>query len=76
MNVRLVFEPTVAKNPGTGEVSGSTLLDDVQRQHILKVLERTRWRLRGQSGAAELLGLKPSTLEYRMKKLGIVRPKS
>jgi transcriptional regulator with GAF, ATPase, and Fis domain len=52
----------------------STSLDAVQRWHILKVLERTRWRLRGDEGAAELLDMKPSTLEYRMKKLGIKRP--
>lgn len=52
----------------------STSLDAVQRRHILKCLERTRWRLRGQGGAAELLDMKPSTLEYRMKKLNIQRP--
>jgi formate hydrogenlyase transcriptional activator len=49
-------------------------LDDVQREHILSVLERTNWRVSGPSGAADLLGLKPTTLEYRMKKLGIRRP--
>ncbi len=54
---------------------GSTRLDDVQRRHVLKVLERTQWRLRGKMGAGELLGMKPSTLEYRMKKLGIERPR-
>ena len=44
------------------------------RTYILKVLERTGWRIRGTGGAAELLGLKPTTLEARMKKLGIRRP--
>ena len=44
------------------------------RAYILKVLERTGWRIRGAGGAAELLGLKPTTLEARMKKLGIRRP--
>jgi transcriptional regulator with GAF, ATPase, and Fis domain len=53
-----------------------TRLDDVQREHIRAVLERTRWRIRGAGGAAELLGLKPSTLEDRMAKLGLRRPKA
>ncbi len=43
-------------------------------QHIRATLERTRWRIRGQGGAAELLGLKPTTLESRMAKLGLARP--
>src|SRR5262245_4086015 len=50
-------------------------LDEVERHHMLQVLQNTRWRIRGNGGAAELLGLKPTTLEARMKKLGIVRPK-
>jgi transcriptional regulator with GAF, ATPase, and Fis domain len=51
------------------------LLKDVERDHILKILKQTGWRVRGNAGAAELLGLKPTTLEARMKKLGVVRPK-
>jgi transcriptional regulator with GAF, ATPase, and Fis domain len=38
-------------------------------------LKETSWRVSGKKGAAELLGLKPTTLESRMKKLGIKRPK-
>ena len=48
-------------------------LEEVQRQHILRVLARTQGRLYGPGGAAALLGLKPSTLQSRMKKLGITR---
>jgi formate hydrogenlyase transcriptional activator len=48
-------------------------LVDVERAHILEVLDATGWRVSGTGGAAELLGLRPSTLESRMKKLGIVR---
>lgn len=48
-------------------------LSDVQRRHILDVLGRTGWRIRGNNGAAEILGLKPTTLESRMGKLGIER---
>jgi PAS domain S-box-containing protein len=54
--------------------SPAQTLDDVQRQHILAVLERTGWRISGPRGAAALLGVKPTTLEYRISKLGITRP--
>ncbi len=43
-------------------------------EHIRATLEGTCWRVRGQGGAAELLGLKPTTLESRMAKLGLSRP--
>jgi transcriptional regulator with GAF, ATPase, and Fis domain len=57
------------------EETQAMLLKDVERNHILKILSQTGWRVRGNAGAAELLGLKPTTLEARMKKLGVVRPK-
>ena len=47
---------------------------EVDREHIRHVLEMTGWRVRGKGGAAESLGLKPTTLETRMAKLGIYRP--
>jgi PAS domain S-box-containing protein len=46
-------------------------LDEVQRRHIRKVLKRTAGRISGRSGAAELLGLKPTTLRSRMQRLGL-----
>jgi transcriptional regulator with GAF, ATPase, and Fis domain len=49
-------------------------LEDVERKHITRVLADCNWRVKGPSGAAKQLDLKPSTLRYRMKKLGIVRP--
>ena len=49
-------------------------LEVVERNHIIDVLNKTSWRVSGQKGAANLLGLKPTTLESRMKKLGITRP--
>jgi DNA-binding NtrC family response regulator len=49
-------------------------LDEVQKDYILRTLETTRWRVRGRRGAADILGLKPTTLESRMAKLGIRRP--
>ena len=56
------------------QTDGEATLDDVQRRRILQVLEQTNYRIRGPRGAAELLGLKPTTLESRMAKLGINRP--
>ena len=50
-------------------------LDEMARNHITEVLELTGWRVRGTGGAAELLDLKPTTLEARMKKLEIERNK-
>ena len=48
-------------------------LDELQRRHILATLEQTHWRVSGAKGAAALLGVKPTTLESRMAKLGIRR---
>jgi PAS domain S-box-containing protein len=48
-------------------------LQDMERMHIVAVLEKTDWRLAGQDGAAEVLGLKRTTLQAKMKKLGIKR---
>ncbi|WP_054851321.1 PAS domain S-box protein [Olleya sp. ITB9] len=50
-------------------------LDSVLRNHILEVLEGCNWKISGEKGASELLGLKPSTLRDRMSKLGIKKPK-
>lgn len=54
--------------------SSSTRLDDVNRSHIIDVLEACNWIVKGPGKAAERMGLAPSTLRYRMKKLGIKRP--
>lgn len=56
--------------------SGATpipTLEEKEREHITEVLELTGWRVRGERGAAEVLGIKPTTLEARMKKLNIQR---
>lgn len=50
-------------------------LQDVEKQHILDALKQTGWRVSGEKGAAKILGLNPTTLEARMKKLGIQREK-
>jgi formate hydrogenlyase transcriptional activator len=60
-------------SPASAPVSHSTL-DDAQRQHIIRVLRQTQWRIAGPRGAAAILGLKRTTLQARMRKLGIKRP--
>jgi len=51
-------------------------LIDVEREHIRTVLERAGWRIRGAGGAADRLGMRPTTLETRMAKLGLARPRA
>lgn len=53
---------------------GADTLQDVERTHILHVLQETAWRIEGPRGAAVRLGLKPSTLRWRMQKLDIIKP--
>ena len=54
----------------TSAASGVTLIE-IEKRHIRSILDSTRWRIEGGGGAAQLLGLKPSTLRSRMLKLGI-----
>jgi PAS domain S-box-containing protein len=61
--------------PPGGAARRSQKLVDVEKDHIRSVLESTGWRIRGASGAADRLGLRPTTLETRMAKLGLKRPK-
>jgi PAS domain S-box-containing protein len=48
---------------------------EVEKQHIMRVLEEKGWRVEGPEGAAKVLGMNPSTLRTRMRKLAIKRPK-
>ena len=58
----------------SSEADASGNLQDMERMHLAAVLEKTGWRLAGKGGAAEVLGLKRTTLQAKMKKLGIKRP--
>jgi chemotaxis protein methyltransferase CheR len=49
-------------------------LNEVERDYIVRVLEQTHWRVSGQNGASQILGLDRSTLRARMRKLGIRQP--
>jgi formate hydrogenlyase transcriptional activator len=65
------FEP---QKSSIAEPTGISSLEENEKQHIMSALRYTRWKVRGENGAAELLQINPSTLESRMKKLGIERP--
>jgi formate hydrogenlyase transcriptional activator len=66
----ITSSPNPAPNPGASPPT----LDEAQRQHILQILRQTQWRIAGPRGAAAILGLKRTTLQARMRKLGIKRP--
>lgn len=66
------IQPDQQELPSTGIMN---TLKENELQHILKVLHKTKWRIQGPGGAAEILDIHPSTLASRMKKLGIKKPK-
>jgi transcriptional regulator with GAF, ATPase, and Fis domain len=67
---RLVLQ---APKPSIRAAEAAQTLEALEIRHIRSVLESTNWRVRGRGGAAERLGLKPTTLESRMARLGITR---
>lgn len=76
----LISIPTDSKTETTSvmddrKVRTAKEFDDLERKNLLLAMESTGWRIAGKDGAAQLLGLKPSTLTSRMKALGIQRPK-
>jgi transcriptional regulator with GAF, ATPase, and Fis domain len=62
-------------SPGNPAIPASTL-QEVERTHILRVLEDANWVIKGPKGAARMLGLHPNTLRSRLQKLGIKSPRS
>jgi transcriptional regulator with GAF, ATPase, and Fis domain len=72
---RQLVVPLPAATTTTVPQSAMTLAT-LEVEHIRSVLESTNWRVRGRGGAAERLGLKPTTLESRMARLGILRKRT
>jgi transcriptional regulator with GAF, ATPase, and Fis domain len=60
---------------GQADRAGMQPLAAMERDHILRTLEQTKWVIEGPKGAAAILEIHPNTLRYRMQKLGIRRPK-
>jgi transcriptional regulator with GAF, ATPase, and Fis domain len=69
--LRLVDE---LKKPHKDLMKTKQTLEEVERNHIVRTLEQTHWKVSGKNGAAEILGLNRSTLRARMRKLGIRQP--
>jgi DNA-binding NtrC family response regulator len=65
--------PGSSQRESIEDVEAQTL-EAVERSHIRRILQQTRWKVEGANGAARVLGLKPSTLRARMGKLGLRRP--
>jgi DNA-binding NtrC family response regulator len=65
-----LFSPAPAQSV-TISVATNGTLEELERAHIKRVLEETRWQIEGERGAARVLGLNPSTLRGRLRKLGI-----
>jgi formate hydrogenlyase transcriptional activator len=70
----VVEENSFTSLTSTSLTSAISTLEEAERQHILRALKQTQWRIAGPKGAANLLGMKRTTLQARMRKLGIRRP--
>jgi formate hydrogenlyase transcriptional activator len=66
--------PAAGGAASTSAGGGAETLEEADRRHIVAALERTNWVIAGPAGAAAQLGMKRSTLQFRMRKLGITRP--
>jgi PAS domain S-box-containing protein len=69
----LYISPPYAATP---QAAPSLLLSVMEREHLRSVLEMSRWRVRGKDGAAEILGIKPTTLDSMMQRHGITPPRA
>jgi formate hydrogenlyase transcriptional activator len=74
--LRLVLDELPQSRPAPGSLAGARTLEEVEREHILRVLQDTKWVVGGPHGAAARLGLRRTTLLYRLEKLGIARQPS
>jgi formate hydrogenlyase transcriptional activator len=68
------LKPRAAAAAATGPANVNSTLEDAEREHILRALHDANWMIGGSRGAAARLGLNRSTLQSKMRKLGIVRP--
>jgi len=66
--------PFTSLTSSTSLSSPISTMEEAERQHILRALKQTQWRIAGTKGAAVILGMKRTTLQARMRKLGIRRP--
>jgi transcriptional regulator with GAF, ATPase, and Fis domain len=65
--------PSISESKASKEPTILATADEAEREHILRALEASGWRINGPNGAAAMLKLHPSTLRFRMKKLGLTK---
>lgn len=70
---KLELTDWIPKKSSSAHATEIVTLEEFEKQYILSILQKTSWRVSGEKGAARILGMKPTTLESRMKKLGIKR---
>ncbi|MBC8151372.1 MAG: sigma 54-interacting transcriptional regulator, partial [Bacteroidetes bacterium] len=70
----LVLGDWLRKKPLAHQKGALLTMEEAERAHIISVLEMTHWKVSGDNGAARLLDMIPTTLDSRMRKLGIRRP--
>lgn len=71
----LILNEQYVTVPPAGSATDSVRdLESVVREHIYEVLEQTDWKIEGPGGASEILNIHPSTLRFKLKKMGIQRP--
>jgi formate hydrogenlyase transcriptional activator len=73
---RQADEPRQVRASVRSPIDSPLTLEEIDRTHIVQILQRTGWKIDGADGAARLLNLHPSTLRSRIKKLGIRRSAS
>ncbi|HME61634.1 MAG TPA: helix-turn-helix domain-containing protein, partial [Candidatus Binatia bacterium] len=72
--VMQIEESMLREEESASDASLIETLGNNERNHIMRALSETRWVIHGKKGAAEILGINPSTLRSRMEKLGIKKP--
>jgi transcriptional regulator with GAF, ATPase, and Fis domain len=74
-NLREIVAETALSAGTPKRVRTAKELEELERANLIAALEATGWRVAGETGAAQLLGMKPTTLSSRIKALGIERPR-
>jgi transcriptional regulator with GAF, ATPase, and Fis domain len=70
----LRIKEDLSSSDAKAEMAATKTLEQMERDHITRILEDLNWRIDGPRGGARLLGINPSTLRNRMTKLGIQKP--
>jgi len=65
----------IFRGSAKARADGEGALEELEHGNLIAALEATGWRVAGETGAAQLLGMKPTTLSSRIKALGIERPR-